>query len=59
MGKSRTRDREIIKRYTSEAAAEDIRYRILRLLMENGEGGAERDERTGEQHRDICKGEQG
>jgi hypothetical protein len=60
MGRNRAGDRRIIKNYTGEAIAMDIRFKILKLLMEDKERSIASDAGMQKQpHRDICKGKQG
>jgi len=50
---------KIIKRYAHEASAEDVKFKILKLLMDSMERSTIPDAGKGEQHRDICEREQG
>ena len=57
MAGKRGGDRKIIKNYTGEAAAGDIRFRILKLMMEEKERGIAADAEICKQRRNICKRE--
>lgn len=60
MGGRRTIDRYIVRNYTGEASAMDIRFKILKLMLEDKERGIVADAGLRkQQYRDICKGEQG
>lgn len=60
MGGRRTRDRRIVRNYTGEVSAMDIRLKILKLLMEDKERGIASDAgMRKQQHRNICEREQG
>jgi hypothetical protein len=52
--------RNLVKNYTGEVSALEIRYKILRILLEERERGSVLHAGLRGQHdRDICKGEQG
>ena len=60
MGGRRARDRRVVVNYTGEASAMDIRFKILKLLLEDRERGIVPDAGMWkQQYRDICKREQG
>lgn len=60
MGGRRTRNRRIVRNYTGEVSAMDIRLKILKLLMEDKERGIASDAgMQKQQHRNICEREQG
>jgi hypothetical protein len=57
MSKRRAADRKIIKRYTGEASAMEIRYQILKLILEKKETGIMRAEDGSE--KEIMQAEDG
>ena len=60
MGERRARDRCVVRNYTGEVSAMDIRLKILKLLLEDKERGIISDAGLRkQQHRDICQGKQG
>lgn len=60
MGGRRAKERKIVMNYTGEVSSMDIRYKILRLLLEDKERGIISNAgMRKQQHRNICKREQG
>ncbi len=60
MAGRRTGRRKLIRNYTGEVSALEIRYRILRILLDGRERGSALHAGGRDQHdRDIHKGEQG
>lgn len=60
MGGKHSGDRRIVRNYNGEISELDLRFKILRLYIEDKERGIVSDEGIQkQQHRDICKRKQG
>ncbi len=60
MAGKHVKNRRVVRNYTGEVSAMDIRFKMLKLLMEDRERGIVSNAGLWkQQHRYICKGEQG
>lgn len=58
MGRKSFRDRCFVRNYTNEVSAMDIRFNIIKLLLEDKERGITSDAGLRKsQYRHICQGE--